>query len=254
VELVDVDGVKIACTVSGVGPTVLMTHGFAASSHMFTTNAEELARDHRVITWDLRGHGASDAPEDPAAYSIDASVTDIAALLDHVGTDAAVLVGHSLGGYLSLAFRLAHPARVRGLVLVGTGPGFRKEQPRSEWNAMAERFAINFETRGIAAHRGSDEFDPSVHVHGAAGLARAARGILPQHDARVIDSLPEIDVPTLVVVGERDETFLAGSRYMADKIPQGELAVIEGAGHAPNVSHPHEFDATLRRFLERVDG
>jgi pimeloyl-ACP methyl ester carboxylesterase len=250
---VEVEGVGLACHVEGSGPAVLMTHGFASSSHMFAANAEALAADHTVVTWDLRGHGGSDSPDDATRYSIASALGDMLALLDHVGADRAVLVGHSLGGYLSLAFHAARPERVRALVLVGTGPGFRKEEARRGWNDMAERFAEGFDRRGLDAHRGSDEFDPSVHRHGGAGLARAARGILTQHDSSVIDSLPRIGVPTLVVVGERDDPFVAGSRYMADKIPGASLVVVPGAGHAPNVSHRREFDSTLRAFLDRVE-
>jgi pimeloyl-ACP methyl ester carboxylesterase len=231
VELVDSAGVKIACTVSGDGPAVLMTHGFNDSADVFAANVASLATDHRVVTWDLRGHGSSESPVDAAAYSVEASLDDMAALLDHAGADDAVLLGHSLGGYLSLAFRLVHPSRVRGLVLLGTGPGFRKAEPRDTWNAMAERLAERAATPGRAL---------------------AARGILPQHDARVIDSLPDVDVPTLVIVGERDEMFVGGSRYMADKIPGARLEIIPGAGHTPNQSHPAEFDAVVRSFLERI--
>ena len=76
----------------------------------------------------------------------------------------------------------------------------------------------------------------------ATGLIRAARGILTQFDGQVIESLPGIAVPTLVIVGEDDTPFLDGSRYMAAKIPGAELAVIPDAGHAPNISNPAEFE------------
>ena len=79
----------------------------------------------------------------------------------------------------------------------------------------------------------------------------AARRVLPQVDGHVIEALPSIAVPTLVVVGELDEAFLAGSRYMTEKMPDAELAVIAGAGHAPPVTHPAEFNAVLRAFLAR---
>ena len=149
VELVDVAGVKVACTVTGAGPAVLMTHGFNDSSEIFAANANALSGDHRVVTWDLRGHGASDSPEDPAAYSLELSLVDMASLLDHAGAESAVLVGHSLGGYLSLSFRLVPPERVRGLVLVGSGPGFRKSEGRDAWNARVEKLAARGRRRRV---------------------------------------------------------------------------------------------------------
>ena len=74
-------------------------------------------------------------------------------------------------------------------------------------------------------------------------------GILTQHDSLVLDSLPRIDVPTLVVVGEKDKPFVGGSNYMASKIPHAELVVIPGAGHAPNMTHAAAFDAAMESFL-----
>jgi len=82
----------------------------------------------------------------------------------------------------------------------------------------------------------------------------AAGGILAQQDARVIDSLPTIDVPTLVVIGSDDATFLGGSQYMASKIPGASLEQVEGARHAPNVSHAELFNERVRSFLDTVDG
>jgi pimeloyl-ACP methyl ester carboxylesterase len=256
-DRLDVRGTHIAFRARGPasgGPSaaVLMTHGWAASSHMFGPNADVLATRHRVITWDLRGHGQSDAPSDAGAYSADLAVGDMLALLDHLEVDRAVLAGHSLGGFLSLQFQLAHPERVAGLVLIDTGPGYRNADARAGWNAMADGFADALDERGFAGHSGGPEFDPSVHRNGARGLALAARGTLTQHDASVIESLPSIAVPTLVIVGAKDRPFLNGSQYMAAKVEGAQLVIIDGAGHAPNVSHPEQFDDTVSSFLDRV--
>ncbi len=153
------------------------------------------------------------------------------ALLDGAGAERAVLMGHSLGGYLSLAFHLAHPERVAGLVLVDTGPGYRKDDARAGWNRMVEERARAFEAKG------------------ALGLAHAARGILAQRDGRVIESLPSIRVPTLIIVGEDDKPFLSGSRYMAERIPGARLEVIAGAGHSPQETHAEIVLRLLSPFL-----
>ncbi len=233
----DRDGVRIHYEIAGSGPALLLTHGFTGTSTDFARNVESLARSNQVITWDLRGHGQSDCPADPSLYSVPLAVADMAALLDRAGVERAVLVGHSLGGFLSLEFHLAQRARVAGLVLVDTGPGYRKDAPRQGWNERAERFARDFEAKGGER---------------ALGLARAARGILAQHDARVLESLPAIEVPTLVVVGERDEPFLAGSRYMSEKIPGAKLEVIANAGHSPNVDQPEAFARATSEFLRAI--
>ena len=219
---------------------------------MFAKTVAALADDRTVVAWDQLGHGSSDAPDDPGEYSVAASLAAMRSLLQEAGVDQAVLLGHSLGGYLSLESALAHPDDVRALVLVDTGPGYRSDRGRAQWNEMAERYAAGLDARGLQSVSGSPELS-AAHHPGAVGLAHSARRVLPQVDGHVIEALPSIAVPTLVVVGELDEAFLAGSRYMAEKMPDAELAVIAGAGHAPPVTHPAEFNAVLRAFLARVD-
>jgi len=246
------DGVHVHYQVAGTGPAVLLSHGFGASSHMFEPNRAAISTDHTLITWDQRGHGRSDSPADPGAYSTALAVDDMAAILDAAGAERAIVGGHSLGGYLSLAFHLAHPDRVAALVLIDTGPGYRSDEGRAKWNGMAETYASDLDQRGLAALGGSGEVQATVH-RDATGLAHAARRVLTQSDASVVDSLPAIAVPVLIIVGERDKPFLAGSSYMADKIAGAELVVVPGAGHAPNVTHTVEFDAHLRTFLDRLE-
>lgn len=246
------DGVRIHYEVSGQGPAVLVTHGYTASSHMFAGTAEALATDHTVIRWDIRGHAGSDAGDDPANYTAAASVADMDALLDAAGVECAVLAGHSLGGYLTLEYYLAHRDRVRALVLIGTGPGYRADDARAGWNRMAAKMADGFDTKGLAALGRSAEVDGSVH-RDAKGLALAGRGILPQHDARVMEALPSIAVPTLVIVGERDEMFLGSAAYFGKKVPGCEVEIISNAGHAPNIDQPELFHAHLRAFLARLE-
>lgn len=238
---------------TGSGPAVLLTHGFAASSHMFASTVADLSTDHTAIVWDMLGHGSSDSPEDPAAYSVTTFLDSMLAILDDVGVEQAVMLGHSLGGYLSLEMAIAHPERTAALVLVDTGPGFRNDAARDGWNEMAEGYARDLDERGLGGLPGSDELSANEH-RSAEGLALAARGVLRQSDGHVLEALASIDVPTLVVVGERDKPFLNGSRYMADKIPNATLAVIDGAAHAPPVSHPDEFNAALRSFLDGLEG
>ena len=245
---IDRDGVRIHYEVTGEGPAILLTHGFAASSRMFASTVPTLATDHRVITWDMRGHGRSDYPEDPAQYSVPLVMGDMEALLDVAGADRGVILGHSVGGFLALEFNLAHPERMAAIVLEDTGPGYRKDEGRQGWNDTAEAYAVDLETNDLDGIHVSEELDPTVH-RDATGLARAARGILKQHDARVITSLEAISVPVLIVVGEQDENFVNPSKYMAAKIPGARLEIIPDAGHSPNMSQPEVFAAAFRSFL-----
>ncbi len=106
---VDRDGVGIYYEVHGDGPPLLLTHGYSSTSAMWHGQVDALAKDHRLILWDMRGHGQSDYPDDPRAYSESLTVADMAAILDAVGAERAVIGGLSLGGYMSLAFYRAHP-------------------------------------------------------------------------------------------------------------------------------------------------
>src|SRR5260370_38586136 len=102
---------------------------------MWQGQIEALSKGHKLVVWDMRGHGQSDYPDDPAAYSEALTVADMAALLDEVGADSAIVGGLSLGGYMSLAFYRPHPQRGRALLIIDTGPGFQKDGARRAWHS-----------------------------------------------------------------------------------------------------------------------
>ena len=246
----DRDGVKIHYDVAGSGPALILTHGYSSTGEMWAGQIAPLSKHFTVITWDMRGHGKSDYPADQAAYSEAATVADMAALLDAVDAKTAIVGGLSLGGYMSLAFNLAHPRRVKALLIIDTGPGYRKDEPREGWNQNALRTAERYETEGLPnLSRASAEVRLARH-RDASGLAHAARGMLTQRDARVIESLPGVQVPAVVIVGADDTPFLAASDYMAAKIPGARKVVIENAGHSANIDQPATFNAALMSFLD----
>jgi len=244
------DGVSLYYEVHGDGPrTILLTHGYSATSQMWAGQAAPLSKDHRLVTWDMRGHGRSDSPDDATLYSEAATVADMAALLDAVGAKTAIVGGLSLGGYMSLAFNRVHPERVEALLIVDTGPGYKNDEAREGWNRNALRTAERYETDGLAfMDPGSAERWGARHS-GPKGLALAARGMLTQRDAGVITSLPDIKVPSIVVVGAEDTPFLTASDYMTAKIPGAKKAVIDGAGHMANIDKPEAFNAAILGFL-----
>ena len=180
------DGVEIYYEAQGSGPAVLLSHGYGATSQMWAGQLPALATEWRVIAWDMRGHGRSGSPEDASLYSEAETVADMAAILDAEGAEEAVIGGLSLGGYMSLAFQLEHPERTRALMLFDTGPGYNNPKGREGWNQnFAFPRAEALEQRGLEALGGSEEVRVSTH-RSAAGLARAARGMLAQFDNRVI--------------------------------------------------------------------
>jgi len=184
---------------------------------------DDLASNHAVTTWDLRGHGDSEAPA-PEEYTRAHALGDLAAVLDHAGRPA-VLMGHSLGGFLSLAHAVDYPDEVAGLVLVATGPGFRKAEAREQWNA--------------SVRASMEKLDLPV---GADGLSM-------HHDAHVIDHLTDIEVPVLVLLGEHDVRFAASASLFERDLNVRETVVVPDTGHMVHVKAPTECAAAVRRFL-----
>jgi pimeloyl-ACP methyl ester carboxylesterase len=246
------NGVNLYFEVCGSGPALILTHGYSATLQMWKGQIEPLSKKHKLIIWDMRGHGQSDYPEDQSAYSEDHTVADISALLDEVGAKTAIVGGLSLGGYMSLAFYRRHPERVRSLLIIDTGPGFKKDEAREGWNQNAFGRADTLERDGLASLKtGSAERAYAVH-RDALGLAKAARGMLTQRNADVINSLPDVKVPSLVVVGSNDTPFLAASDYMASKIPNARKVVIKDAGHASNIDQPEAFNEAIVGFIDKL--
>src|SRR4030081_252019 len=244
------DGVKIYYEVRGDGPPLLLTHGYSSTSAMWQGHVRALSKHHKLVLWDMRGHGQSDYPDNPAAYSEALTVADMAALLDKIGASSAIIGGLSLGGYMSLAFYRAHPQRVRALLIIDTGPGFKKDDARDAWNKRAFETGERFEREGLAVLKAGSRERSTVTHRDALGLAHAARGMLTQRDARVIELLPNIKVPSLVVVGADDAPFLAASDYMAAKIPDAKRVVIPAAGPAVNIDQPQAFIDAVLPFLD----
>lgn len=245
------DGVRIFYEHHGQGPAVLLSHGYGATSHMWAGQIEAFQQRYHIIVWDMRGHGQTDYPEDQDAYSEAHTVGDMAAVLDACGEERAVIGGHSLGGFFTLAFNLAHPRRTRAMMLIDTGPGFKKPEAQEAWNGRTIKRAEDLEARGLAALGGSHEVQSNKH-RSADGLAKAARGMLTRTDARAIESLPHISVPALVLVGADDERFIAPTDYMAAKIPGARKVVIPDAGHGPNIDQPALFNQAMAEFLDSL--
>ena len=212
------------------GPLVVLSHGWGDTSATWDAQVPVLSRRARVVRWDLLGHGRSDAPDDPAAYSRERALADLEALVADEPT--AVLIGHSFGGQLSLAFALRYPGRVAGLGLVATGPGYRDAAGRDEWNRGVEHRARQCEGEGQRP------------------LAHAIRGFVTQHDSSIMDGAPSIDAPTTVIVGAKDRPFLAAADWFERKLPRVTKIVVDDAGHAVQAHQPESVNKGLSALLD----
>ena len=247
------NGIEIDYHDTGRGRAVLMSHGYSATRRMWDGQHAAVGDRYRLVSWSMRGHGQTASPDDPARYSHELTVADMKALLDHLGIRRAVIGGLSLGGTMSLEFYVAHPEMVEALILCDTGPGYRNADARAQWNERAFARAAAFEAKGFEAMSKSPEAQAAIpHHRSVQGLAHAARGMLAQKDSRVIDALGAVRVPTLVIVGDQDQPFIAPCEYMAKKIPGARLEVIAGAGHSSNLDQPEAFNRVFLQFLDAL--
>lgn len=249
--LVELNGIHINYEEHGshYGTPILLTHAYAATLQMWQPQFQAL-KDYRIIAWDMRGHGGTDSPPAQDGYTEKLTVEDMASLLRHVGIKQAVIGGLSLGGYISLEFQLAHPEMTRALILCNTGPGYRKDDARAGWNDFSIGYAKRFEEKGLDGLGRGIEIDATrQYQRSAQGLAFAGRGILTQRDAKVMEHLEQIDVPTLLVLGADDARYKGGMEYLAAKVPGAKLVVVEQAGHAVNLYQPDAFNAAVVAFL-----
>src|SRR2546425_5373816 len=141
-----VNGISLYYEVTGDGPPLVLVHGFACGIRSWDPQVKALSRSHRIVTYDVRGHGISEAPRDAAEYSQAISVADLHALLVQLGIRRAAVGGLSMGGNIALNLALAHPTVVSALVIADTGAG--SDDP-AEWAAAANTFADALDRRGI---------------------------------------------------------------------------------------------------------
>ncbi len=189
-------------------------------------------------------------------------------VLDWAAPDRpVVLAGLSFGGLASLHYTLARPERVGGLVLAGSGPGFKKAEAQARWEAMVERTARFLETKGCQAFVESNAAVTAIGLRPDLPAARAAaRAIAAQDPAglacfarrvagpapSVIDDLTRIQAPALVLVGEKDEAYLRAADVMADRLPHARRTTLARAGHIANIEEADAFNEAILRFLDEL--
>lgn len=267
--LADVNGVRLYYEASGKGRPVVLVHGFGCGVRSWDPQVAALSRTRRVVAYDVRGHGLSDAPADAAAYSQPISVEDLRGLLASLRIRRAAVIGLSMGGNIALNFALAHPAMVSALVVADTGAG---SDGTGDWIAGAQAYAHAAETGGMEAFADRAMANPlfaryarkgpeaerfirsCLMTHRARGIAHTAREVLAKRPTvyALADGLASLRVPTLLVVGEEDEPCRKVHDFMARTIPGATSVVLRGTGHLSNLEARARFNAAVTRFLARA--
>jgi pimeloyl-ACP methyl ester carboxylesterase len=255
---------RLHVEVDGDGPVVLLMHGLGGSARNWGLQVRALRSGHRVVRFDARGHGRSEAPAAPEAYEPEAFVADVGRVLDQVGAERAAVGGLSMGAGIALRFALAHPERVGALVLAAF-PGSRDG---AGFASVALAFADAIERHGLEAAGAEFVWGDDSRLDSAGRLVRQGFLEHPPHALmwtlrRLIATQPSVEelapalaglrIPALVAVGSEDRGSLEPSRKLAAMRPGARLVEIPGAGHVVNLQAPKEFNAALVEFLDTVD-
>lgn len=245
---------------AGSGPPIVLGHSFLCSGGMWRAQVPALAAGFRIINPDLRGHGQSGHVLQP--FSLYDAASDVIAVLDHLGIERATWCGLSIGGMVALRAALAYPDRVAGLVLLDTDAGPETAWHKVKYHAMGAgvrvagmrpllpaiarlMFGATTRRENPALVREWRREFAKVHVPSALRCLDA----LMQRDS-LLDRLPEIRVPALVLVGDEDRSLpVALSRRIHDRLPHSTFQVIPGAGHLSALERPTEVNEELLEFL-----
>ena len=254
---------RLAYQDSCSGPTLLLIHGFPLNSNLWEAQIDDLGDTARLLAPDLRGHGLSEAGDEP--YSMTMMADDCMGLLDALGVqEPVVLCGHSMGGYVAFEFYRRFPRWVSALVLVSTRAGADSAEARANRDAMArlvreegpEAIADEMVPSLLAPENSNDDelvdfVTDMIESTSTEGIVGALEAMKARPDSTPL--LSQIRVPTLIVHGENDQIVdLQEAVAMRDAIPDADLVIIADAGHLPNLEQPVAFNEALWDFLDRL--
>ncbi len=266
--ILTINGLSLALSRVGVGPPLLLLHGFTGSAAEWQELASTLAVDHTLLMPDLIGHGRSSAPSDPARYAMEYVVADLLQLLDQLGLEQIDLLGYSMGGRVALQLALAAPARVRRLILESASPGLNDPAERAARVANDEALATRIEQEGLpwfvdywaeiplflsqarlpAATRAALR---ARRLQGSAeGYAASLRGMGTGRQPSLWGSLSTLHLPVLLISGLLDTKFVAIGNEMAKLLPMAMHSIVTSAGHTVHLEQPEQFAELVLRFLK----
>ena len=266
------DGVKLHYEESGSGTPIVFVHEFAGDWRTWEPQLRHFSRRYRCIAYNARGYPPSDVPADVERYSQQRARDDILAVLDALGIERAHIVGNSMGGFATLHFGMAYPARALSLVIAGCGYGAHPDQ-YATFQAQARDLAKTMLEKGmvhIAATyghgpgrlplrdkdpRGFAEFVRQFSEHSAQGSANTMLGYQARRPSlyNLIADMARITAPALIVAGDEDDAVLEPSLLMKRTIPTAGLVVLPKSGHMTNLEDPALFNRLLEDFFHQVE-
>jgi pimeloyl-ACP methyl ester carboxylesterase len=267
---VALNGVELYYEDTGSGYPVVFCHEFASDYRGWDPQVRAFGRLYRCITYSYRGFPPSSVPENPDAYSQDLLIEDLRALVEHLGLKDAHFVGFSMGGSVVLNFAIRYPSLCRTIVVVGAGAGTTN---RERFERDIDQTVALLRSRGIEAFaevyaegptrlpfkrkdpHGWAEFRRQLADHSATGQALTMLGVQRQRATifALEAALHDLQVPTLVVIGDEDEPCVDPAVFMKRHIPSAGLLVLPQSGHAVNLEEPALFNTALLEFLRLAE-
>jgi 3-oxoadipate enol-lactonase len=244
----------------GEGLPLVLGHGFLMDADMFEPQVHALGGRRRLITWDQRGHGQTESSSEPFTYWD--SADDLAALVDTLGIERAVIGGMSQGGFIALRFAIRHPERTAGLVLIDTQSGVEDPDKAASYDLMHDVWTGSGASDQLAEMVAAIIIGPDPEVSAPwiakwkardpASLTQIYRTLMDRDD--VSERLGEITAPALVVHGTADAAIdVSIGETLAGELPACRaLLLVEGAGHASNLTHPEPVNRALDQFLDSL--
>lgn len=262
-----INGVNYYYEETGSGAeTIIFSHGFLWSGKMYVKQVETFQENYRVITYDHRGQGQTEVTAD--GYDMDTLTADAVALIQALDAAPCHFVGLSMGGYVGMRLASRHAELLKSVTLLDTradpetffsrlkfriiGLMGRYLPPNSaiDTAAMKAMFGKTF----IQDANRADEYAywrQQINNNDAIGIYRALIGVINRQG--VVDELPNITIPTLIMVGDEDTaTVPAKSEAMHHTIPQSRLVIIRNAGHSSTIEQPDQVIVAMQDFLTEI--
>jgi pimeloyl-ACP methyl ester carboxylesterase len=266
-QRIQVGNLAVAVSDVGTGSPVVLLHGLACGKRMWFHQIRALRNRFRVIAYDQRGHGQTDAPSAATDYSAAHLARDLVGVLDALEIERAAIVGFSLGGGPALALAAAKPERVSRLVLADVGAGaddpVKIESMARQWVTLIDQGRMDdlvcemlrselFKFYARRDTRRRDHMAALFRATSPMGLRFLLSEVLAKRKSlfRLAEPLKSVRIPTLVIVGEYDYVCSKTARLLAQTIPNASLKVIKGSGHMSPLEQPAGFSASLLEFLD----
>jgi pimeloyl-ACP methyl ester carboxylesterase len=266
IKKIQVGDLAVAISDAGNGPPVVLLHGLGCGRRMWFHQILALQERFRIIAYDQRGHGLTDAPASATGYSAAHLARDLVGVLDALKIERAAIVGFSLGGGPALALAASKPERVSRLVLADVGAGaddpVKIENMVRQWVKLIDQGAADelvcemlrselFKVYARRNMRSRNHMAALIRTTPLHGLRFTLSEVLAKRKSlfRLTDALKAVKASTLVLAGQHDYVCSKASRLMAQIIPNASFKIIEGSGHMSPLEQPAAFTAALAEFL-----